>query len=209
MSKIDLQLIQDNYTNFILYDDSNRGYQPNRWVSFNEVQNITSITVTLKYESNDPITIIIGPEDDIDNYKLLFDFSSMTTQEDFAITIPYEMFDDVNLPEGKWVVTYTISAPTIITADGYTEYSFKQTEIYRDKLFLHAARSVINYNPYYASYKTDKDKFRMQILYFDTVFKAFKAQVNSGNSVFASKTLQWLKDFQLSNPIDKILETND
>ena len=46
MAKIDLQLIQDNYTNFILYDDSNRGYAPNLWMDFNDVKNISKILLT-------------------------------------------------------------------------------------------------------------------------------------------------------------------
>jgi len=88
-----------------------------------------------------------------------------------------------------------------IYVQDYTEFTYKQTEIYRAMIFEYIANRFEELIKVEQRYQTEFELFMQKSVYFDSMFKAFLASIEVGNEYRSYELLKYLIDYKTLNPI--------
>lgn len=128
-------------------------------------------------------------------------------QKDFSFVISAEDFgyDNGLIPETYWNIQYNIAYDigfgTNLYIDNITEFTYKQTEIYRAKTLEYISRNFTEFLIVEQRWQTDMEILMQKSIYFDSVYKSFLASIEIGNINRSYELLNILIDYKLLNEI--------
>jgi hypothetical protein len=120
------------------------------------------------------------------------------------IIYPEDMDFEGEFPEGYWnisVTTYYNDGTPNTYTQTYTEYTYKQTELYRAQVFEKIAKYPYEYSNIEQRAWTTEEQWMYKMIHFDAIYKSFLASLEVGNQTVASNVLDYLIDFQDLNAI--------
>jgi len=124
------------------------------------------------------------------------DLNFMISREDFG-------YETLEVPESYWnihgKIVFSTEENNIL--DDFTEFSYKQTEIYRAKIFEYLANNFTEFNKIEQRWQTDMELFMQRNIYFDALYKSFLASIEIGNTDRAYELLNIIIDYKSLNPI--------
>lgn len=130
------------------------------------------------------------------------------SQKDFVFTLSVEDFgyvDENEIPETYWNIQYdiTYNAGLGITTytDDMTEFSYKQTEIYRAEMFEFISRNFTEFLTVDQRWQTDMELFMQKSIYFDSLYKSFLASIDIGNIERSYELLTKIIDYKSLNEL--------
>lgn len=128
---------------------------------------------------------------------------SNITQEDLRFTIsPIDLGFIEEMPIGKWVVETIVTHSGGTHIDTYTEFSYKQLELYRAKFLEDIAKKFNDFDLIEQRMQTKMELDMKAFMTFDVVYKAMISAINVGNSLQVSKNLLYLHNHIKLNPIE-------
>jgi len=148
---------------------------------------------------------VIGLEEGIYRGNDIYWNTANITRRDLLYVIyPEDMGFVDEFPISKWDITYTVSHTDITTPIinvSYTEYTFKQIELYRALTLEHYAKTLPAFTEVEQRLLTDYEVHINSFIVFDSAYKAFKAAINVGNYLVVDKLLLYLSDYIKNNPL--------
>lgn len=132
--------------------------------------------------------------------------SNLLTYDNFIFTINAdEFYLFMEIPETFWEIDYTISYNeaniNYTYPNSFIEFTYKQTEIYRAKIFEYISRNMNEFLEVEQRLQTDMELFLQKSIYFDAVYKSFLASIEIGDLTKSNSILEKLKEYKLLNPI--------
>ena len=137
------------------------------------------------------------------------DFEWNTTgilQKDFNFQIDYDdMGYENEIPESCWnvqvIIEYTRNTTDYVYTSEYVEFTYKQSEIYRAKMFEYIANNYTSLIEVEQRLQTDFEIFMQKSVYYDSLFKAFLASIEIGNKTKGLELLDYIIEYKQLNPI--------
>jgi len=208
---IDLQLIQNSSGNFVVYDDTNRAYDPNNeFISYSELAGAGAIITMTLTDTNGVVQVIeiqhkLGAvPTDSTSTPYEFDFTTMGDQRAFEFVI-----SEVGKPTSKlWNISYRAdyvdsgtSGLVVGTQITYDEFVYFDLEVYRATRFEELAKCKELYLNIGTRVRTPTEVNFEGLRKFDIYFLSLRAALEVGNIQAANTIHQWLTDFTNLNPI--------